>query len=91
MDQALTLYRQVGNTSAVAATLENLGVVAAEHNDFEAASGYFELALKLYRQMGDTSGEAVTLGNLGNLAGTQGDYASAKDYYEKSEALSGKQ
>ncbi|MCB0256125.1 MAG: tetratricopeptide repeat protein, partial [Anaerolineae bacterium] len=62
--QALPLYRQVGDRSGEAVTLNNIGGVYDALGEKQEALRYYEQALPLRRQVGDRSGEATTLNNI---------------------------
>ena len=64
-EQALPLYRQVGDRGGEATTLNNIGMVYDALGDKRKALDFFEQALPLSRQVGDRRGEATTLNNLG--------------------------
>ena len=64
-EQALPIFREVGDRAGEAATLNNIGLVHDRRGDGQAALGYFEQALPIYREVGDRAGEAATLNNIG--------------------------
>lgn len=83
-EQALRIFREIGDRQGESATLNNLGVVSADQDDYVEARAYFEQALCIYREIGDRKGEGSLLNNLGNVsADRQGDYAKARAYYEQ--------
>ncbi|MEZ4733373.1 MAG: tetratricopeptide repeat protein [Caldilineaceae bacterium] len=71
----------------MAATLNNLGILAYEQGDYRRARALHEESLALKRAMGDKQGIATSLNNLGNWALTQGDYGTARRLQEESLAL----
>ncbi|MSR84794.1 MAG: tetratricopeptide repeat protein, partial [Candidatus Latescibacteria bacterium] len=81
--QALPLFRQVGDPSGEAATLTNLGLVYSALGDQQQALAYYQQALPLFRQVGDRSGEATTLTNMGSVYDALGDKQQALAYYQQ--------
>ncbi|HEY8285561.1 MAG TPA: DUF6788 family protein [Chloroflexota bacterium] len=86
-EQALALYRALGNTRGVAALLGNVGLVVKEQGDYDQAARLYEDSLATYRDLEDTRGMANALNNLGIVAGDQGDYGRATALHEESLAL----
>ncbi len=74
----------------VANTLNNLGLVAGDQGNYQAAQKYLDEALASKRKvLGNGHLEtARTIHNLGNLAYATGDYPAARKYYD--EALASK-
>ncbi len=66
-EQALEIYRKVGDIWGISAMLNNLGTHASERGDRPLAARLFEEALTLARQIGDRGQEVVTLVNVGWL------------------------
>jgi non-specific serine/threonine protein kinase len=79
LDQALALWRTVGDHAQIAAVLVNVGSVALEQGAHERAQRIFEQSLAVLSALGHTRNYAITLNNLGVLAGIQGDQARAAD------------
>ena len=82
-EEALTLFRQLGNQQGIARSLGNLGNVASNQGDYVSARALQEEALALFRQLWDQSSIATALGNLGLVAERQGDYAGARALQEE--------
>jgi tetratricopeptide (TPR) repeat protein len=80
----LHLARELGDTSGVAITLNNLGLVAHLQGDYTSAGSLYAESLALKRELGDKRGIAITLCNLGLVAHEQGDNASASIHFEES-------
>ena len=80
-EEALTLYRAVGDTGNVAYTYANLGRVATAQGDEAVARPLFEESLRRFRAIGDKTGLAYALHNLGLVAYRQGDNRRAVDHY----------
>ena len=72
-EEALALYRGLGDTAGMARSSRSLGIVAASRGDYEAAASRFEESIALYRAMGDERGAGIGLMALGWLARGLGD------------------
>jgi predicted ATPase/class 3 adenylate cyclase len=86
-EEALALFRAVGDRSGIAATLTEQGVSAVLLGDYAQAVQHYEASLALYRELGDRHGIATTLHSLGDIVGVQGDTARAVALLEESLAL----
>jgi len=85
--QSLALRRELGDTLALAWSLNNLGRVALDQRDFDRAAALHEQSLTLFNELGDKRGIAHALHDLGRIALDQGDYARTTTYLETSLAL----
>jgi tetratricopeptide (TPR) repeat protein len=65
--EALSLWRELGETLVVSRTEAELGNALRNAGDHLAALGHLEHALASYRELGDEAGEIVTLTRLGTL------------------------
>ncbi len=83
----LSIRREQGDRSGIAASLNNLGSVVHNQGDYPAARALHEEGLAIRRELGDRSGIASALNNLGNVAVNQGDYPGAMALYEESLAI----
>ena len=84
LEESLTLYRQLGNQTGIAASLGSLGVVALNQDDYAVARALYEESLIIQRRLGDQTGIANSLNSLGVVAWNQGDYAAARVLLEES-------
>lgn len=75
-EEALSLWRALGDKHGEAASLNALAIVAATAEDKRARH---EEALALFREIGDLWGEALCLNHLGALALRQGHIAPAQE------------
>jgi predicted ATPase/DNA-binding SARP family transcriptional activator len=82
--EALTLYRALGDRQGTAAALGGLATVARGRGDYAPARAWYEESLALQRDLGNRTGIAGTLNNLGELAYDYGDCARAVVLYEES-------
>jgi DNA-binding CsgD family transcriptional regulator len=85
--ESLALWRQVGDTTRVAAAIGNLGLVAQNRRDIERALDCFRKSEELYEQAGDRRGIAVSLGCRARLERQQGHEREAVPLFERSVAL----
>lgn len=76
-EESLTIRRERGDTSGIAAVLNDLGRVAEHRNDYTAACALSAESLAIWRELGDKAGIATSLHNLGWVAYQQGEYATA--------------
>jgi tetratricopeptide (TPR) repeat protein len=63
--QALTLYRQIGDRHGEAASLGNLGLAYAAMAQHAQAAEVYQQSLEIFRDLGDRSAIAISLSNLG--------------------------
>lgn len=85
--EALVLFRAIGDQQGIAGSLTNLGVVADRQGDYGHAAALFEEAVAVARQRGDTLQIARTLGNLAAVWDRQGDYTRGAALYEEARSL----
>ena len=86
-EQALTIYRELGDQRGVAMSMTNLGNAAREQGNYAEARAFHEEALSIYRALGPRWSEAIALGNLGIDVYDQGDYPYATTLYEQALAI----
>ena len=77
-EQALQLFRELGDRRAVGNLLNSLGETARLRGDYSAALARYREALTIAREIGNRNGEILYLGNLGAAHTGLGDYASAE-------------
>ena len=80
-EQALDIYKEVGDRSGEGIALNNLGLIYNALGKQEEALQYYNEALAIRREVGDCSGEGVTLNNLGALYFNQGYYDVALAFF----------
>ncbi|WP_017711118.1 tetratricopeptide repeat protein [Prochlorothrix hollandica] len=86
-EQALAIYREIGDLQGEAASLGNLGIAYLSLGQYQRAIDYYEQYLAIAREIGDRQGEANSLGNLGIAYFSLGQYQRAIDYHEQSLAI----
>jgi tetratricopeptide (TPR) repeat protein len=84
----LPLARDVGDQRGIASCLNNLGLIAKDQREYDAALAYYEDSLAISREIRDQRLLSHTLENLGVLTELQGDYQAAEKYFNDSLSLS---
>jgi non-specific serine/threonine protein kinase len=87
LEEALGLFRDLGDRGGVANVLNTLGVVAYEQEETSRAQALFEEAMGEFRALDNPWGIGVVLANLGRIARGQGNYARASVSFAESLAL----
>ena len=77
-DQALAIFRALGDTHGTALTLNGLGLTQARIGDEAGALDSYEKAVSLLTELGDGHGAGRVLANLGALHRGQGHDAQAR-------------
>ena len=78
-EEALQLYRNIGDRGSEGSTLNNVGFVYQSLGENQKALEYYNQALPVLREAGDRSGEARTLSNIGLIHSNLGDMQKALD------------
>ena len=76
--ESVDLARKAGDSNAVAAGLNSLGIAFNLSGRFEDAQRAFSEALELNRSIGDRSGHSMVLSNLAGLYAIRGDLDGAE-------------
>jgi len=76
-ENALVVFRNLGNQGRVAGSLNNIGNVYYDMGDLDRARQYYEQAIAAYREIDDKSGLAGGLGNLANVFDGMGNLPEA--------------
>ena len=87
-EEALALYREVGDEPGIAEALENLGIIALSTENLDDAEAIGNEVLALRRANGDKRGIAVALINIGNVAYLRGEIDRAISLFEEARDLS---
>ena len=85
--QALEIFREIGDRAGEADTLNNIGVVYESLGKYPEAIAQYEASLAIKRELGDRAGEAKTLNNIGIVYRLLGKYPEAIAQYEASLAI----
>lgn len=86
-EEALRLWREVGDRAAEARALESLGKLYHRKGEFRQSLSEHEHALALRRELGDRAGEAASLFNVGLARVSLGEPRPALEAIEQSLAL----
>jgi ATP/maltotriose-dependent transcriptional regulator MalT len=86
----LQTSEQIGHTSGVAMSLNNLGYIATHENKPKQALEHYEQSLVLREQIGDTYGLSMSYHNVGESYFHLGDLARGREYLEKALILAAK-
>ncbi|HMK78378.1 MAG TPA: tetratricopeptide repeat protein [Xanthobacteraceae bacterium] len=78
-----TAAHEAGDTRGEANCIRDLGDIARDRSDHEAARKAYEQALPLYRQLGQVRGEAECISGLGDIALARSDHEPARKAYEQ--------
>jgi predicted ATPase/DNA-binding SARP family transcriptional activator len=82
LDEAVVLYRELGDGDGVARCLNNLGRIALEEGDVHDATTLFEEALAIHRQV-DQRESLTPLRNLAEVSNRRGDLAKRRRLCEE--------
>ncbi|CCI19165.1 conserved exported hypothetical protein [Microcystis aeruginosa PCC 9807] len=82
-EQALPLWRNLGDKAQEALINLQLGRVYSRLGFKPKALEYYNQALPLYQSLKDRTGEAVTLSNIGAVYDALGEKQKALDYYQQ--------
>jgi CHAT domain-containing protein/tetratricopeptide (TPR) repeat protein len=80
-EEALSLWRAIGDRRSEAMTLNNIGLVYNSLGDNRKAQDFYAQALPLRRATGDRNGEATTLNNIGLTYYSLGDGRKSLDFF----------
>jgi predicted ATPase len=83
-EQALSLFREIGDKFGTAQCLGGIAYLARLSGDFERARAVGEEQLALRQEIGDIDGIASGQALLGMIVSRQGDYQQARELYEAS-------
>lgn len=81
--QALTIYKEIGDKVAVGRTLNNIGMVYGRLQQTEQAIACLQQALAINRKIGNIKGEHHTLSNISRIYENLGETNQAKDFYRQ--------
>jgi tetratricopeptide (TPR) repeat protein len=82
-EEALPLYRRIGDLLGEANCIRSLGDIALRRSDHDAARSQYEEALPLYRRIGALLGEANCIRSLADIALRRSDHDAARARYEE--------
>ncbi|MFB2838870.1 tetratricopeptide repeat protein [Floridanema evergladense] len=82
--QALAIYREIGDRDGEKRSLANLGIAYRNLGDYRKAIDYQQQSLAIAREIGDREGEGAALLSLGVAYYSLIDYHKAIDYLQQS-------
>jgi tetratricopeptide (TPR) repeat protein len=82
-NQALKIYREIGDRQDVGIVLLNLGQFHHDRGKYDDALKLFKEALQIQREVGNESDQGLCLNNIGNSYAFKGDYDNARTYFEQ--------
>jgi predicted ATPase/DNA-binding winged helix-turn-helix (wHTH) protein len=77
LEQGLAIYKELGDQSGIAASLNALAISARDRGDYASAETNFERSLECWRMLTDRLAIARCLHNLANVVKVRGDYPRA--------------
>jgi tetratricopeptide (TPR) repeat protein len=86
-EQALVIYREVGNRSDEGIMLGNIGAVYSDLGEKRRAVAYCEQALEIHRETSNRVSEGIVLGNTGTAYADLGEKRKALAYQEQALAI----
>ncbi|WP_242072155.1 CHAT domain-containing protein [Nostoc sp. FACHB-110] len=82
-EEALKLWRQIGDRNYEATTLLAIGTLYYTQNDNQKALAYFQQGLTIRREQKDRFGEAVMLNSIANAYANLGQPQNALSFYNQ--------
>jgi CHAT domain-containing protein/tetratricopeptide (TPR) repeat protein len=80
LQQALEIFRTLGELTAVSITLDLIGSHYQAQRDTQQAISYFKQALFIQQQLGDMTGQAAELSSIASAYNEQGEKQQALDF-----------
>jgi predicted ATPase/class 3 adenylate cyclase len=87
MEEALALFRQIGDRWGTSQALNTMGDMARMRGDYDQANTLYTESLHLYRKLGVKRDVPASLHNLGLVALATGDTLKAKGFFKESLTL----
>lgn len=85
---ALALFQDAGDSSNIAMSYNNLGLVYEQSEKYQQAVNYYQKSLDIKKILGNKKGIVVTYLNIGNVLKKNENYLQSLEYYEKGRLLS---
>ncbi|MBN3949268.1 MAG: tetratricopeptide repeat protein [Nostoc sp. NMS7] len=85
--EALAIYRELGDEECEAIALNDLGRVAQNQGDYDRAESYYKQTLAIEEKLGNKERQASYCGCLGNLALNRDRPSEARPWYKRELAL----
>ncbi len=87
LEQALAIYRQVGNRLGEGNALNDLGWLGQREQNFADALAYLQAAQRVHREIDNRHGVSIVLINMGIVHEMLGDYSRAYACYQEVQRL----
>ncbi|XGW00676.1 MAG: tetratricopeptide repeat protein [Leptolyngbya sp. BL-A-14] len=85
--QALAIYRDIGDRQGEANALNNLGLACRDLGQYTQSIEFHQRSLAIERQIGNRRGEAASLNNLGSTYNSLGQHIQAIKFHQRSLAI----
>ncbi len=85
--QALVIYRNIGDRSGEGATLHKIGATYDRLGEYIKALNFYQQALAIRKKIGDKAGTSSTLNSMGAIYHQQGNYNQALKFYQQALAI----
>lgn len=82
-NQGLLLSSKIKDQLELSHALDNLGLVAEHHGDYQKSLSYFLTALRLREKVQNKKAIAISLNNVGVICWYMHKYTMAKEYFHK--------
>jgi len=83
LEEALAIYRELGDDGEIARCIAELGAVAVTENDLDLATARYVEASELFERVGRRSHFATALANIAAIAAQRDDSANAVTFGER--------
>ncbi len=83
IQQALLLFREIGERRGEGVVLNNIGRVYDSLGQYPKALEFYQQALAIRTEVGDKAGEGRTLNNIGLVYRNLGQYPKALEFYQQ--------
>jgi predicted ATPase/transcriptional regulator with XRE-family HTH domain len=83
LEESLALFEDSDQKERIAWAWLSLGILQANHKDFEGIRAYFEQSLALFQNLDNRRGEGYALMAMGNLYLLRHSFNIARRYFEK--------
>src|SRR3954462_7400760 len=87
LQQALSVWRELGDQYWAARSLYGIGYSYSNLSHYEKAIEYYEQALTIYREVKNRAGEGMTLGTMGSAYSSLGRYEKVIEFNEQALAI----
>jgi tetratricopeptide (TPR) repeat protein len=85
--QALVIYRKIGDRSSQGATLHKIGATYARLGEYPEALNFYQQALIIRQEIGNQASVGSTLNSMGAIYHQQGNYNQALEFYQQALAI----